>query len=327
MVDLSVSYMGLSLRNPLIVSASSLTNSVDKIKRCEDAGAGAVVLKSLFEEQIESSTQILLDESSPYSHPEAFDYVHQMSVRMGQDQYLDLIAKGKASVDIPVIASLNCVSPKWWTSFAKQIAKEGADAIELNLSLLPSSFSVSADDVEKTYVSIVESICGKIEIPVAAKIGPYFTSLPQTARTLRRAGLSALVLFNRFYQMDIDIDKFELAPGYHLSSPDEIHLPLRWIAILANQVGCDLAASTGVHDGAGVIKQLLAGANAVQVCSNLYLKGLTRIGVMLKELENWMAKNEFISVEDFRGRLCQEASERPEYYERLQYIKLFVGIE
>jgi dihydroorotate dehydrogenase (fumarate) len=327
MADLSITYMGLELRNPLIVSSSSLTNTVDKIKRCEDSGAGAVVLKSLFEEQIEAQTEAIEDESWPYPHPEAFDYVRQMGMRLGQEEYLQLIANAKKAVSIPVIASLNCITPKWWNNYALEIAKAGADAIELNIAILPTDPEHTAEEIEKAYVRIVQGVARKVELPVAAKIGPYFTSLPQITRAVRDAGVSALVLFNRFYQMDIDIKKLQLKPGYHLSSPDEIYLPLRWISILSTQVGCELAASTGIHDGEGIIKQLLAGAQAVQVCSNLYQKGMERIEVMLGELGDWMDKQGYKTIEEFRGKMCMELSEKPEYYERLQYIQVFVGLE
>jgi dihydroorotate dehydrogenase (fumarate) len=327
MADLSVTYMGLKLANPLIVSSSSLTNTVAKVKRCEDSGAGAVVLKSLFEEQIEAQTEEIEEESWPYPHPEAFDYVRQMGMRLGQDDYLKLISEAKKSVSIPVIASLNCISPKWWGNYAREIARAGADAIELNIAILPVDPQRSAEDVERTYVRIIEGIRRRVEIPVAAKIGPYFTALPQLARQLSDAGVAALVLFNRFYQMDIDIEKLSLVPGYHLSSPDEIHLPLRWVAVLSGQVGCDIAASTGIHDGTGIIKQLLAGARAVQVCSHLYQKGMDSIGVMLDQLREWMERHHHDKIADFNGKMCMESSEKPEYYERLQYIKVLVGLE
>ncbi|MFH1834315.1 MAG: dihydroorotate dehydrogenase-like protein [bacterium] len=327
MADLSVTYMGLKLNNPLIVAASSLTNSVEKIKRCQEAGAGAVVLKSLFEEQIEAQTEEIEAESGPYPHPEAFDYVRQMGMRMGQEDYLKLIEKAKKQVSIPVIASLNCVTPKWWSSYAVEIARAGADAIELNIALLPTDPQRPAEEVEKIYQRIVEGIRRKVELPVAVKLGPYFTSLAQTARTLRRAGADALVLFNRFYQLDIDIETLRLTPGYHLSSPDEIYGPLRWIAILSSQVGCDLAASTGVHDGAAVVKQLLAGAKAVEICSALYQKGMGRLTAIRDELVAWMERHGYKSIDEFRGKMCMESSEKPEYYERLQYIKVFVGLE
>jgi dihydroorotate dehydrogenase (fumarate) len=327
MADLSVTYMGLKLANPLIVSSSSLTNTVAKVKRCEDSGAGAVVLKSLFEEQIEAQTEEIEEESWPYPHPEAFDYVRQMGMRLGQDDYLKLISETKKAVSIPVIASLNCISPKWWGNYAGEIARAGADAIELNIAILPTDPERKAEEVERTYVRIIEGIRRRVEMPVAAKIGPYFTALPQLARQLSDAGAAALVLFNRFYQMDIDIEKLSLVPGYHLSSPDEIYVPLRWVAILSGQLGCDIAASTGIHDGTGIIKQLLAGARAVQVCSHLYQKGMDSIGVMLDQLREWMDRHHYEKIADFNGKMCMEASEKPEYYERLQYIKVFVGLE
>ena len=253
--------------------------------------------------------------------------MRQMGLRMGQEEYLKLIRQAKESIAIPVIASLNCVSPKWWTDYAKQIAGAGADALELNIGIIASDFERSSQDIELLYTEIVESVRSRIELPLAVKIGPYFTSLPKAAESLERAGVSALVLFNRFYQIDIDIDKFELIPGNRFSTPEEIFLPLRWIAILAGRVGCDLASSTGVHDGAGLIKQLLAGANAVQACSHFYLKGLNQVGIMLEELRAWMENHEYKSINDFQGRMCREASHRPEHYERQQYIKVFVGIE
>jgi dihydroorotate dehydrogenase (fumarate) len=324
--DLSVSYLGLKLRNPLLVAASSLTGTPAKLKRCEEAGAGAVVLKSLFEEQIEVQTA-QLEREGDYAHPEAADYLRQIGLRLNQDQYLKLVSEAKASLSIPVIASLNCVSPRGWTGYAAKLAGAGADAIELNIALLASDFEHGAVDIEATYLKIVQSICAQVKLPVAVKLGPYFTSLPQTALALRRAGASALVLFNRFYQLDFDIEKLALTPGYHLSSPDEIHQSLRWIALLSAELGCDLCASTGVHDGAGVVKQLLAGAKAVQLCSALFLKGMGRLGECLKELEGWMKRHRFERIEDFRGKMCQEASADPQLYERLQYIKVYVGLE
>jgi dihydroorotate dehydrogenase (fumarate) len=324
--DLSVSYMGLKLRNPLIVASSSLTGTLAKLKRCEEAGAGAVVLKSLFEEQIEVQTE-QLEREGDYAHPEAADYLRQVGLRLNQDQYLKLVSEAKAGLGIPVIASLNGVSPRGWTAYAAKLAKAGADAIELNIALLASDFERGAADIEGTYLKIVESICRQVKLPVAVKLGLYFTSLPQTALALRRAGASALVLFNRFYQLDFDIERLALTPGYHLSSPDEIHQSLRWIALLSAELGCDLSASTGVHDGAGVVKQLLAGAKTVQLCSALFLKGMGRLEECLKELEGWMQRHSFAAIEDFRGKMSQESSADPQLYERLQYIKVYVGLE
>jgi len=327
MADLSVSYMGLKLRNPLIVASSSLTGTPAKLKRCEEAGAGAVVLKSLFEEQIEAQTAKLEREGGDYPHPEAADYLRQIGLRLNQDEYLKLVADAKANLAIPVIASLNCVSPKGWTDYAAKLAKAGADAIEVNVAIIASDFDRTAAEVEGAYLKVVEGIRAKVKLPIAVKLGPHFTSLPQTALALRRAGASALVLFNRFYQLDFDIERLALTPGYHLSSPDEIHLPLRWIAILSAQVGCDLSASTGVHDSAGLIKQLLAGAKAVQLCSTLFLKGMDRIKTMLEELGAWMERHGFATIEEFRGKMSQEKSADPLLYERLQYIKVYVGLD
>ncbi len=327
MADLTTTYMGLELKNPIIVASSSLTGTLDGVRRCEQSGAAAVVLKSIFEEQIEAETAEVEREASPYDHPEAFDYVRQAGIRLSQDKYLGLIRDSKEEVSIPVIASLNCVNPDWWTDYAVRIADAGADAIELNIALLPTDPLRSVKEIEKTYARIIESVCRKVDLPVAAKIGPYFTSLPHTARELKGAGASSLVLFNRFYQLDIDVETMHLVPGYHYSSPEEIYVPLRWIAILSTQVGCDLAATTGVHDGAAVVKQLLAGARAVQVCSTLYKNGLERMGSIIGELTEWMTRHGFSTLEDFRGRMSMEVSDRPEQYERLQYIKVFAGLE
>ena len=327
MANLAVTYLGLKLSNPLIVSSSSLTNTVDKIRRCEDSGAGAVVLKSLFEEQIEAETAELEDKSWPYSHPEAFEYIRQMGLRIGQDDYLQLISEAKKAVSIPVIASLNCVSPKWWIRYARQIAEAGADALELNIAVLPKDFDLSSDSVERTVARIVGSLQPDFPIPLAAKIGPWYTNLPHLADSLVRAGAAALVLFNRFYQVDFDIEKLAPRPAYHFSSPEEIHLSLRWIAVLYGQLHCDLAASTGVHDASGAIRQLLAGATAVQVCSTLYLNGLERLASMRKEMGEWMERHGFAAIADFRGKLSQANSERPQTFDRLQYIKALTGME
>ena len=327
MADLSTEYMGLPLRNPLIVASSGLTKSVEGVRKCADAGAGAVVLKSLFEEQIAAKAKDMEEHLWLYGHTEAFEYVSKMAMPLGPRNYLKLIEEAKASSSIPVIASLNCISPRWWVDFAKQIEAAGADGLELNISVMPSDPARTSEEIEKIYVDIVESLKGGVGIPIAVKIGPYFTSVARMAAEFSRLGVSALVLFNRFYQIDIDIEKVVIAPGIRFSSPDEISLPLRWIALLAGSVECDLAASTGAHDGAGVVKQLLAGATTVQVCSALYERGIDHIGTILGDVEAWMKGHGFDKVEDFRGKLSRQVTERPELYERLQYIKLFVGIE
>lgn len=323
MADLSTSYMGLKLRNPLIVSSCDLTRNTDGVKKCSDAGAGAVVLKSLFEEQIKAETRITQQDMWLYGHTEAFEYVSKMAMPLGPREYLKLIHDARAASEVPVIASLNCISPRWWVDYAKQIAAAGADGLELNIAVMPSDAARTSQEIERVYLDIVEALAGAIEIPFAIKIGPHFTSIARMADQLAGSGASALVLFNRFYQVDVDIEKIELAPGLNLSSPDEISLPLRWIGLLAGRVKCDLAATTGAHDGRGLIKQLLVGASAVQVCSGLYINGIEQIGRILADLEAWMERQGFGCIEDFRGKLSQARNEHPELLERIQYIKTY----
>ena len=325
MADLSTTYMGLKLRNPLIVASCDLTNSADGVKKCSDAGAGAVVLKSLFEEQITAETRIAEQDMWLYGHSEAFEYVEKMGMAMGSREYLKVIQDARAVSDVPVIASLNCISARWWVDYAKQIAAAGADALEINIAVMPSDSGRTGQEIENVYLDIVGALAGEIDIPFAVKIGAHFSSIAWMADRLARRGASALVLFNRFYQLDVDIEKIELAPGLKLSTPDEISLPLRWIGLLAGRVKCDLAATTGVHDAEGLIKQLLVGASAVQVCTGLYLNGVEHIGKILAGLEAWMAKHGFTAIDDFRGKLSQEESEHPELFERLQYIKTYTG--
>jgi dihydroorotate dehydrogenase (fumarate) len=327
MVDLSVKYMGLELRNPLVVGSSGLTNTTEGVRGCAAAGAGAVVLKSLFEEQMQAETEDLEQHSWILGHPEAFEYVRGIRMGLGPREYLKLVEEAKKIVSIPVIASLNCISPKWWVNYARQIELAGADALELNISVMPSDPDRTSKQVEGLHFKIFEEVKARIEIPIAVKIGPYFTSMARMADEFSKRGVAALVLFNRFYQLDIDIEALQLVSGYRFSSSHEMGLPLRWIALLAGRIGCDLAASTGVHDGSGVIRQLLAGASAVQLCSTLYINGVEHIGRILKEIETWMEKHGFNSVGEIQGKLSQVLSERPELYERLQYIRALVGIE
>ena len=327
MADLAASYMGLKIRNPLIVASCSLVNSVEGVQRCADAGAGAVVLKSLFEEQIEAETKEIERHVWLAGHAEAYDYVRRIGIETGAQDYLNLVEAAKKSVSIPVIASLNCITPQWWTDYAKRIEAAGADALELNISILPSDPRHTSHDIEDLYYKILEGVENSVKIPVAVKIGPYFTSIAAIAKELCNRGASALVLFNRFYQLDINVDKLSLVPGYRFSAPEEISLSLRWISLLAGRINCDLAATTGVHDASGVVKQLLAGASAVQLCSTLYMHGIGHLATMISNLEHWMDTHHFESIEQFRGKLSQQESDRPELYERLQYIKALVGVE
>jgi dihydroorotate dehydrogenase (fumarate) len=326
MTDISTTYMGLELKNPVIAASSDLTLTAEGVRKCEEAGAGAVVLKSLFEEQIEDDVREARSEVPyPGDHTEADDYIRNTALHLSEDRYLSLVRDAKRATSIPVIASLNCIRPDWWTSYAARLADAGADGLELNIAIMPTYLMQTAREIEDTYIRIVQSVREKVDLPIAVKIGPFFTSLPHTARALGKAGADALVLFNRYSLFDIDINNLELAQRYSYSSPDDIHLSLRWIAVLADQSGCQLASATGVHDGTGVIKQLLAGARAVQVCSVLLQKGLDTIGHMTADLEKWMVSHGFETVEDFRGRMSLELGGKPDSYQRQQYIKVLTG--
>ncbi len=327
MVNLATKYMGLNLKNPIIISSSRLASSVETVKRLAHAGAGAVVLKSLFEEQITADVHKLMDDSSSQFHPEELDYIRGMGLTTNADEYLKVIEESKEAVDIPVIASLNCVSSDRWTEFAKYIEAVGADALELNIAVMPREFDEDPDKIEKHIYNIVSAIKSNISIPLAVKLGPYFTSMPKVAKNVRKAGASALVLFNRFYQTDIDINTMELLSKNKFSSPAEMSNSLRWIALLYQRVGCSLVANTGIHDGEAVIKQLLVGARAVEICSTLYINGLGQIKVILDDLEKWMAAHHYETIDDFRGKMSQKYSDQPEYFERQQYIRALVGID
>jgi dihydroorotate dehydrogenase (fumarate) len=326
--DLATGYMELSLRNPLIVGSSGLTQSVDGVLRCAGAGAGAVVLKSVFEEQIDAElSRISGSPEAPGWHPEAEDYIRQYGEADAVGAYLELIAGAKRAVEIPVIASVHCVTAGAWTEYARRVEEAGADALELNLFVLPSDPRRNARANEKVYLDVVDRIRRKVSIPVALKIGTYFSGLGEFVVRLSRSGVRALVLFNRFYRLDFDIDRQTVVPASILSDPGEIAVPLRWISILSGKVGCDLAAATGIHDGEGAIKQLLAGAAAVEVCSALYRNGVEHLRTMLDEVEAWMARKGYDKIEAFRGRMSQRESDNPAAFERVQFMMSQVGIE
>jgi len=328
MVDLSTTYMGLSLRNPLIVGSSGLVKTVEGVQKAADAGAGAVVLKSLFEEQLQAQTDEIDRDMMASAHTEALEYVRaEIGMSYGVGEYTQLIRQCKRSVSIPVIASINCVSPRWWTQYAEQIAAAGPDALELNISRMPVDPSGAANSIEEIFYSIVEDVTRRIELPVAVKIGPYFTSLANFAAGLIKRGASALVLFNRFYRPDIDVDSMQAITASPFSTPEEISISLRWIALLAGRLPCDFASSTGVHDHIGLIKQLLAGASAVQACSTFYIHGFQQIETMLKGLEDWMEAKGLNRLEEIPIQMQPNLTSQPELFERLQYIKLFGGIE
>lgn len=327
MVDLATTYLGLKLSNPLIVASCSLSKNIERIRLCEEAGAGAVVLKSLFEEQIATNANEIQQASWMDSHSEAYDYIHNMSMYFGPQEYLKLIEQSKKLVKIPIIASINCISSKWWLAYAKQIAEAGADALELNIAILPGDTSHSSQEVEKVYSDILDTVHASIKLPIAVKIGPHLSSIPYMANMLAQHGAQALVLFNRFYQLDIDLEKISLIPGHRFSTSDELSLSLRWISILAGKIPCDLAASTGIHTGADALKQILAGATVVQIASALYQNQIQHIRQIRSEIEQWMIHKNIASLNNIRGKLSQSQSHHPEIYERLQYIEALVGID
>lgn len=328
MVNLATTYMGLQLKNPIIVGSSGLTRTIENLVEAEKNGAAAVVLKSLFEEQIKFEIRkIFTYDEVRDSYSEADDYIKNYSRNHTLDQYLDLIKEAKKRISIPVIASINCMTSNEWPAFAKDIEEAGADALELNAFILPSDFENDSSDNEKMYFDIVENVKSQVKIPIALKISSYFSSLAQTVQKLSWTGVQGIVLFNRFYTPDIDVEKMKIVPSNVYSRPEEIATSLRWVAILSDRVHCDLAASTGVHDGHGVVKQLLAGAKAVQVCSALYKNGYEHLGTMLTELEAWMQKNNYQSIDQFRGKMSHKKTDNPAAYQRVQFMKHFAGIE
>jgi dihydroorotate dehydrogenase (fumarate) len=326
MIDLSTRYLGLDLNNPLIVGSCGLTYSVEKIRGMADAGAGAVVLKSLFEEQIQAELSANL-ESYNADYPGATDYIRDFTRGSEVDAYLGLIRGVKKAVDIPVIASINCISGAEWTSFAKSVEAEGADALELNVSLLPSDPKLTSEKSEKRYAEIIDSVSSMISIPIALKMSHYSASLANLIQRLSWTDkVAGFVLFNRYYTPDIDIQKMEVTSAEIFSTPAEGCGTLRWIALMSGLIEKDLAASTGVHDSEGVIKQLLAGATAIQLVSTIYKNGPERLGEILQGLESWMEGKSFASLGEFRGKLSYGNVAEPAVFERTQFMKYFAGL-
>jgi len=342
--DLSTKYMGLTLKSPLIASSSGLTNDLHRIQEMEGKGIGAVVLKSIFEEQILAETEKLIQhnesekmqtfsgafsnivQSKSYQYEEAYAYISNFAKEQTLADYLTFIRDVKKNVSIPIIASINCVSSYNWHYFARRIQEAGADAIELNIYLLPTQLQTDGISYEKTYFEIIEAVKKQVNIPVALKLGFYFSGLSKTVIELSNSGIDALVLFNRPYTPDIDIDKFEITATRIYSSEYEYAHTMRWLAILSGRLGCDLAAATGVHDYKAAIKQLLAGADAIQIASVLYEKGLDAITEMLKGIKIWMETKNYSCISDFKGKMNQVNIENPASYERVQFMKLYSKI-
>ncbi|OFX89193.1 MAG: diguanylate cyclase [Bacteroidetes bacterium GWF2_33_16] len=327
MANLTVSYLGLTLRNPIIAASSGLTNSISDIKEFEERGAGAIVLKSIFEEEIRRELEKDLNKMNRanFLYPETMDYYDTYASDDSLTNYLKLISDSKKAVKIPIIASINCVTAEKWPYYAQNLQDAGADALELNIFVMPSDFTKSADENEKVYFNIVKEVKKHVKIPVALKISYYSANLSAFIQNLSNSGIQGLVLFNRFYSPDIDINNYEVLSTNVLSSPKELSISLRWIAIMSGRVGCDLAATTGIHDGAGVIKQLLAGANVVQVASAFYKNGKEQLTNMLDDLTTWMDQKGYKTIDEFHGKMSQAKINNPAAYERMQFMKYFAG--
>jgi len=330
-MNLQTTYMGMTLRNPLVISASPLSEKLDNIKKMEDAGAGAVVMFSLFEEQIRQETasfNFLMDQGTN-SFAEALNYFPGIDdYRVGIDHYLDLIRQAKDSVDIPIIGSLNGTTSGGWMDYAKAYEEAGADGLELNVFFIPTDTGLDGPSVEERYLDILRIVKDSVSIPVAVKLNPYFSSMGNFAKKLSdEEGADGLVLFNRFYEPDIDVDTLEILHTLELSSPNEIRLPLLWLGILHGKINATLAASTGVQGSTEVIKYLLAGADVVMTASCLFKKGIPYIYQMLAELEEWMQARDFRSVAEMRGVMSQANIADPTRYERANYIKILQGYQ
>jgi len=325
-MELYTKYMGLDLKSPVIAGSCNLTDSVDNLKTIEAAGAGAVILKSVFEEEIYLEFAGELDKLGPMDNNLEFLDYYDVEIRQGNlKRYLSLITEAKSILKIPVIASINCVTSHEWSFFAQKIEAAGADALELNLFILPSDLSQTSQDNENTYFEIIARVTEKVKIPVSVKISPYFSNLGKMITGLSATKIKGLALFNRFYSPDIDIDKEIVKSASKLSGVSDYRLPLRWIGMMSNRVKCDLSATTGVHDWQTVVKMLLAGAQTVQVVSILYKQGFTSITEINNRVSSWMEGKKYSSVADFRGKLALGGSVNPAEYERVQFMKTFGG--
>lgn len=317
--------MGFNLQSPLVVSASPLSQKLENIVAMEDSGAGAVVLFSLFEEQIKAEAAKVEEviQSTSYSFAEAADFFPSLEdYPLGAGQYLELIRKAKERVDIPIIASLNGVTPEGWIEYAREIEQAGADGLEINVYFIPADIRLTAQDVEKRYLLIVKMIRDAINIPIAVKLSPYFSSIGNMAQQLYEAGADSLVLFNRFYQPDIDINELKILPNLDLSIPAEIRLPLLWIAVLYGRIPVSLAATTGVYGAKELIKYLLAGADVGMCASSLLRHGISWIKEILRHLEIYMDEMQFNSIASFKGSMSQQHISDPSAYERSNYIQI-----
>ncbi|MGB2869135.1 MAG: dihydroorotate dehydrogenase-like protein [Bacteroidota bacterium] len=323
-MDLRTNYLGIRLKNPIVPSAGPLSRTLDGMKKLEDAGASAIVMYSLFEEQITHEVE-QIESYMHYSadqHAEAQSYLPQSSdFNLGPDEYIELLHKAKGSLGIPVIGSLNGVTEGGWIEYAKKMQEAGADAVELNVYYIPTASNMTAQEVEDRYLNILHAVKRAVTIPVAMKLSPFFSSLSHTAERLDYAGVNGLVLFNRFYQPDIDLESLEVKPEVILSSSDALLLPLRWIAILHGKVKASLAATSGIHTADDVLKMLMAGADVTMMCSALLLHGPKHIATVLEDIDEWMLDHEYASVEQMKGSMSQMSVPDPSAFERANYMK------
>ncbi len=325
MIDLTTNYLGLKLKNPVVVSASPLTEKLENFARLEDAGASAIVMYSLFEEQIEAESENI-DSALEYgsnSYAEATSYLPDMAkYHVGPDRYLELLRQGKAAVSIPVIASLNGSSPGGWVRYSEYMEQAGADALELNIFDVSTDPNITAEQIENRYCDLVRTIRKSVRIPIAVKLGPYFTSCANFARKLSEAGADGIVIFNRFYQPDFDLEELEVVPNLVLSSPHELRLRLHWAAILYHQVETYIAITGGVHDATDVLKSMMAGAHVAMMTSALLKYGIEHIGVVLAGMEAWMTEHEYVSVKQMRGSMSMVNIQDPRAFLRGNYLKM-----
>jgi dihydroorotate dehydrogenase (fumarate) len=325
MSDLTTSYLGLTLKNPLVVSPSPLCQELGSIRQMEDAGASAVILHSLFEEQLTAESHDLdhfLTHGTD-SFAEALSYYPDLgNYKLGPDAYLEHVRKAKAAVKIPIVGSLNGVSTGGWISYAKKIEQAGADALELNVYYIPTDPEMSGAQVEQMYADLVRDVRASIKIPVAVKLGPYFSALASMARRLDQAGANALVLFNRFYQPDFDLEKLAVTPNLVLSRSDELRLRLTWVGILYGHVKADMAITGGVHTAEDAIKSMMAGARVAMMTSALLRNGVKHLGTVLEGMKAWMEQHEYASIRQMQGSMSQKAVAEPAAFVRANYMKV-----
>jgi dihydroorotate dehydrogenase (fumarate) len=330
MVGLSTDYLGLKLKNPIVASSSPLSEKVEKVQALEEAGVSAVVMYSLFEEQIIHDS-LELDHylnRDAESYAEALTYFPEVGrYTLGPEVYIKQVKKLKAALNIPVIGSLNGVSTGGWIEYAQKIEAAGADALELNLYYLPTDVSISSADLENAYATLVNNVCARVNFPVAVKLSPAFTALPHFANRLVEAGAKGLVLFNRFYQPDFDLETLEVVPNLVLSSSKELRLPLRWISILYGRVQADFALTSGVHKSQDVVKAMMAGAKVTMLASALLKKGPAKVTKLLGGLEKWLEENEYKSVQQMQGSMSQKAVADPSAFERANYMKVLNSLK